>query len=99
MKRFLSFLGAAIIFFAGAASAQTKPPLRHLQDIPLPDLKEGDFDHFAVDVAGNRLFLTAEANNAVVVMDMKANKLVHTIPDIEEPHSMLLLPAAKQLWV
>jgi DNA-binding beta-propeller fold protein YncE len=70
-----------------------------LQTIPLPDLKAGDFDHFAVDLAGNRLFLTAEANNAVVVMDIKANKLIHTIPDLEEPHSMLFLPAAKQLWV
>src|SRR6202035_5563773 len=80
-------------------SAQTKPPLRLVQTIPLPDLKEGDFDHFAVDVAGNRMFLTAEANNAVVVMDLKTNKLIHTIPDLEEPHSMLFLPAAKQLWV
>src|SRR5882672_8863670 len=99
MKRFLSFLGAAIIFFAGVASAQTKPPLRHLQDIPLPDLKEGDFDHFAVDLAGNRLFLTAEENSTVVVLDTKTNKLIHTIPDLAAPHSMLFLPDAKQLWV
>jgi DNA-binding beta-propeller fold protein YncE len=70
-----------------------------LQTIPLPDLKAGDFDHFAVDLAGNRLFLTGEANNVVLVLDIKANKLIHTIPDLEEPHSMLFLPAAKQLWV
>jgi DNA-binding beta-propeller fold protein YncE len=70
-----------------------------LQTIPLPDLKEGDFDHFAVDVAGNRLFLTAEANNAVVVIDLATSKLIHTIPDLDEPHSMLFLPSAKQLWV
>ena len=100
MKRFLAFLVTAIvIFYAAAASAQSKPPLRLLQTISLPDLKAGDFDHFAVDLAGNRLFLTAEANNAVVVMDTKTNKLIHTIPDLEEPHSMLFLPAAKQLWV
>src|SRR5712664_4353551 len=100
MKRFLAFVGAAIIIFvAVTASAQSKPPLRLLQTISLPDLKTGDFDHFAVDLAGNRLFLTAEANNAVMVMDIKTNKLIHTIPDLEEPHSMLFLPAAKQLWV
>src|SRR6202521_3887067 len=101
MKRFLASLVAAmIVFIAVGASAQSKPPLRLLQTIPLPDLaKEGDFDHFAVDLAGNRLFLTAEANNAVVVLDIRANKLIHTIPDLEEPHSMLFLPAAKQLWV
>jgi DNA-binding beta-propeller fold protein YncE len=100
MKRFLaSFVAAMIVFIAVVAFAQSKPPLRLVQTIPLPDLKEGDFDHFAIDLAGNRLFLTAEANNAVVVLDTRANKLIHTIPDLEEPHSMLFLPAAKQLWV
>src|SRR5882762_9908736 len=100
MNRFLASVVAAIIaFFAVTASAQSKPPLRLLQTIPLPDLKDGDFDHFAVDLAGNRLFLTGEANNAVLVLDIRANKLIHTIPDIDEPHSMLFLPAAKQLWV
>ena len=100
MKRCLASLVAAmIVFFAIVASAQSKPPLRLVQTIPLPDLKEGDFDHFALDLAGKRLFLTAEANNAVVVLDTSANKWIHTIPDLDEPHSMLFLPAAKQLWV
>src|ERR1700688_4616788 len=100
MKRFpASLFAAKIVFIAVVASAQSKPPLRLVQTIPLPDLKEGDFDHFAIDLAGSRLFLTAEANNAVVVLDTRANKLIHTIPDLEEPHSMLFLPAAKQLWV
>ena len=100
MKRlFAFFVAAIIIFFAVPASAQSKPPLKLLQTIPLPDLKAGDFDHFAVDLAGNRLFLTGEANNAVLVLDIRANKLIHTISDVEEPHSMLYLPAAKQLWV
>src|ERR1700688_5292357 len=100
MKRFPAALFAAmIVFIAIVASAQSKPPLRLVQTIPLPDLKEGDFDHFALDLAGKRLFLTAEANNAVVVLDTSANKLIHTIPDLDEPHSMLFLPVAKQLWV
>jgi DNA-binding beta-propeller fold protein YncE len=100
MKRFLVSLAVVMIaFIAVTASAQSKSPLRLVQSIPLPDLKEGDFDHFAVDLAGNRLFLTGEANNAVYVMDLRANKLIHTIPDLDEPHSMLFLPASKQLWV
>lgn len=99
MKRFLAYLVVAISFFGFDAAAQTKPPLRLVQTIPLPDLKEGDFDHFAVDLAGNRLFLTGEDNNAVYVMDLRANKLIHTITDLDAPHSMLFLPAAKQLWV
>jgi len=100
MNRFLaSVVAAIIVFFAVKATAQSKPPLRLLQTIPLPDLKAGDFDHFAVDLAGNRLFLTGEANNSVLVLDIRTNKLIHTIADVDEPHSMLYLPAAKQLWV
>jgi DNA-binding beta-propeller fold protein YncE len=100
VKRFLAFLVAAkIIFFAVAASAQTKPPLRLLQTIPLPDLKGGDFDHFEADLSGNRLFLAAEDNDAVDVFDIRANKLIHTIRDVDTPHSLFYLPAAKQLWV
>ena len=100
MKRLLaSLVAAVIVLIASLASAQSKPPLRLLHTIPLPDFKEGDFDHFALDLAGKRLFLTAEANNAVVVLDTSANKLIQTIPDLDEPHSMLFLPAAKQLWV
>jgi DNA-binding beta-propeller fold protein YncE len=65
----------------------------------MPDLKAGDFDHFAIDLAGGRLFLTGEANNVVEVFDLKTNKLAHTINDVDEPHSMLYLPESKQLWV
>jgi len=88
------------VILAAPAFTQNKPPLKLVQTIPLPELKkDGDFDHFAVDLAGNRLFLTAEANNAVVVIDISANKSIHTLSDLDEPHSMLFLPAAKQLWV
>src|SRR5260370_30988736 len=100
MKRFLaSLIAANVILFAVAASAQTKPPLRLLQTIPLPDLKGGDFNHFAVDLSGNRLFLTAEANNAVEVFDTRANQLIHSIRDVDTPHSLLYVPAANQLWL
>ena len=100
MKRFLVFLIVAnTVFFPVRAWAQTKPPLRLLQTIPLPELKGGDFDHFAVDLSGNRLFLTAEENNAVEVFDIRTNTLIHTIRNVDTPHSLLYLAATKQLWV
>ena len=100
MKRYLSGLTAAgVILCVALVWAQQKPPLRYLQSIPVPDLKAGDFDHFAIDLPGNRLFSTAEENDAVEVFDIKANKLIHTIRDLDAPHSLLYLPAAKQLWI
>lgn len=98
MKKLIAFF-LAVSISALPAFAQKTPPLRYLQSIPMPDLKAGDFDHFAIDLAGNRLFLTGEANNVVEVFDLKTNKLSHTIKDVDEPHSMLYLPESKQLWV
>ena len=98
MKKLAAFF-LVITLLSIPAFAQKTPPLRYLQSIPMPDLKAGDFDHFAIDLAGNRLFLTAEDNSLVEVFDLKANKLTHTIKDVDTPHSMLYLPESKQLWV
>jgi DNA-binding beta-propeller fold protein YncE len=82
------------------AQAETTPaPLKLLQTIPIPGLKDGDFDHFAADLAGHRLFLTAEKNSAVEVFDLNANKLIHTITGLDEPHSMLYRADLKKLFV
>jgi DNA-binding beta-propeller fold protein YncE len=100
VKRFITVLIAAITtYFAFPAWSQTKPPLRLLQTIPLPELKGGDFDHFDVDLSGNRLFLSAEENSAVEVFDIRTNTLIHTIRQVDTPHSLLYLPATKELWV
>src|SRR5215472_1715022 len=81
------------------ASAEDKPPLELLHTIPLPQLHDGDFDHFTVDVAGNRLFSTAEENEKVLVFDLKENKLIHSIDDLKAPHSMLYRADLKKLFV
>jgi DNA-binding beta-propeller fold protein YncE len=91
----------AIILLASAigAGGQSRAPLELLQSIPLPTLHDGDFDHFAVDLASHRLFLTAEKNAAVEVFDLQKNELVHTLTDIDEPHSMLYRADLKKLYV
>jgi hypothetical protein len=78
------------ILFAVKIRARAAEPLRLLQAIPMPGLKGGDFDHFAVDLTGHRLFLIAEKNPAVEVFDLHTNKLIHTLTGIEESHSMLI---------
>src|SRR5712671_3207318 len=95
----VTVLASVLLALAIGAWAQTKAPLVLLQTIPLPNLHDGDFDHFAVDLAGHRLFLTAEKNAAVEVFDLQTNKLIHTLTDIEEPHSMLYRADLKKLFV
>src|SRR5712675_595667 len=85
-----------------AQSQQKEPakaPVKLLHSIPLPDLKDGDFDHLAIDLQGNRLFATAEENSKVEVFDTKTNKLIHTIDGLKAPHSLLFRGDLKKLFV
>jgi DNA-binding beta-propeller fold protein YncE len=97
MKMTLTVL--AFVVLSGLVSAQMKPPLVPAEAISLPVLQEGDFDHFAVDLDGRRLFLAAEKNAAVEIFDLKSNKLIHALTDLDEPHSMLFRGDLKKLFV
>ena len=100
MKKTAVMILAAMLFaLVAGAWAQQKPVLEPLQTIPLPELKDGDFDHFTADVAGDRLFSTAEENSKVLVLDLKTNKLIHTISDLKAPHSLLYRADLKKLFV
>jgi hypothetical protein len=93
------FLFAVWVAFALTAWSEDKPLLELVASTPLPELHDGDFDHFALDQGGNRLFSTAEENSKVLVFDLKTNKLIHTIADLKAPHSMLFRADLKKLFV
>jgi len=100
VKRSLALLVlVAFVTFAIGALAQDKSPLTLSNTIALPQLHDGDFDHFVVDVAGNRLFATAEENSKVLVFDLNTNKLIHSIDDLKAPHSMLYRADVNKLFV
>jgi DNA-binding beta-propeller fold protein YncE len=65
----------------------------------LPDVKSGDFDHFALDADGSRLFLTGEENHSIEVFDLATNKRLESVKGIDTPHSMLYLPNPNELLV
>ena len=94
-----TLLSTILLAFAISVSAQDKAPLRLLHSTPLPELHDGDFDHLTADVAGNRLFVTAEENSKVLVFDLKTDKLIHTFADLKAPHSMLYRADLKKLFV
>src|SRR5882762_9733661 len=85
--------------FPVALRAREKELLKLVDAIPLPDLREGDFDHFALDLEGHRLFLTAEQNGKVFVFDTNTNKLIHTISDLKAPHSAVYRADSRKLFV
>jgi DNA-binding beta-propeller fold protein YncE len=93
-------LVTAIFVLIVGVWAQNKAPLVLKQTIPVSGItKEGDFDHFAVDVQGNRLFIMGEDNSVVEIIDLGAGKLIHTISDVKAPHSGVYRGDLKKLFV
>jgi len=85
--------------FAVGSSAQDAAPLKLVATIPLTGLHDGDFDHFAPDIEGHRLFLTGEENEKVLVLDTATNKLIHTIEDVKAPHAILYRKDLKKMFI
>jgi DNA-binding beta-propeller fold protein YncE len=97
--RVITLVTALLILIVGVR-AQDKAPLALKQTIPVSGLtKEGDFDHFAVDLVGQRLFLTGEDNSVVEIFDLAAGKQIHTISDVKAPHSMVYRGDLKKLFI
>ncbi len=99
MKRYLLAMIMLLLPLAAGLSAQEKLPLKLVGTIPIPGLKDGDFDHFAIDVEGQRLFLTAEENGKVQVFDTNSNRLIHTIEDLKAPHAIFYRQDLKKCFI
>src|SRR5712692_11119928 len=99
MRRMQVAVMALSVTLAVNSKAQDHTPLKLVKTIPLPGLQDGDFDHFAPDVDGHRLFLTGEENGKVLVLDSSANKLIHTIEEVKAPHAILYRKDLKKLFI
>jgi DNA-binding beta-propeller fold protein YncE len=87
----------AVMVFSGWMYAQIEP-LRLKTSVPLPDIK-GDFDHFAADLSGGRLFLAAEERKSVEVFDLKTGKHIKSISGFDTPHAIVYSPEKDTLLV
>jgi DNA-binding beta-propeller fold protein YncE len=71
--------------------------LRLVETIPLPT--EGYMDHLSYDLKNQHLFLSAENNKEVVVVDMKAGKVIQVTKVSGNPRKPFFDPASNELWV
>src|ERR1700675_2679521 len=69
-------------------TAKGTQPLKLVTTTPLPGFT-GDFDHFALDLNGKRLFLTAEDHKTVEVFDLDGKHL-HSITGFDTPHPAMV---------
>jgi DNA-binding beta-propeller fold protein YncE len=97
----ISVFVAAILTLAWnpPAQAQAATPMKQIQSIPLPKV-EGYFDHMAVDIKGQRLFVTGEHQRTLEVIDLRAGQVIHTITGFGgDPRKTLYLPKTNEIWV
>jgi DNA-binding beta-propeller fold protein YncE len=76
---------------------QQNAPLKLVKTIDVPGARH--WDHFGVDLKGNRLFVTSEEEPAVEVFDLKTYEHLKTLSDFKEPHNVLPFPDLKQIYV
>jgi DNA-binding beta-propeller fold protein YncE len=82
---------------AGAPVPQT--PLRLAGHVDIPGYT-GDFDHFAYDQEGDRLFLAGEEGKRLLVFRLSTGELLKTITQgVDTPHSLLWMADRNELLV
>jgi DNA-binding beta-propeller fold protein YncE len=77
--------------------AQDKAPLRLVQTITVPGVRK--WDHFGVDLKGNRLFAASEEEPAVEVFDLRTNQHLQSLTEFKEPHNVLPFPELNKIFV
>src|ERR1035437_7081292 len=93
-----------ILLLASALGGQcyicAQQPLTLVQSIEMPEVPAGPYaDHMALDLKGQRLFATPQANKAVDVLDLKTGKVLHTIRGFGNPHAILYREDRNRLFV
>src|SRR5437879_8817000 len=84
---------------SAAVPAEKNPRMRLVQSIPLANV-EGYFDHMAVDIKGQRLFVPGEHKRTIEVIDLRSGKDIHTITGFGgDPRKTIYLAQTNEIWV
>jgi DNA-binding beta-propeller fold protein YncE len=97
LVKLLTISALLLLGFNAKVRAQDKSPMKLVATTPLPGFA-GDFDHFAVDLKGKRLFLTAEDHKTVEVFDLDG-KRIKSITGFGQPHAIHFMPDGNKFIV
>src|SRR4029077_8038384 len=89
----------------GQQPASQQLPMMHMsgilglvETIPLPG--DGYMDHLAVDVKGQRLFISGEAEKTLITVDLGEGKVIHVTEGLSAmPKKPFFLPETNEIWV
>jgi len=94
---FASILSLCLVF-AFAHVKKKEVSLKLTKTIVLPNIK-GGFDLMAADVQGKRLFISAQDNHSVEVIDLGGMKPIISLPGFQEPKWVAYRPESNRLYV
>jgi DNA-binding beta-propeller fold protein YncE len=86
------------IMAAAVAAGQVSSTLTLTTHIALPNV-DGRMDHFAADVKGERLFVSALGNHTGEVIDVKAGRRLRTLSGLDEPQGQFFDPTTSRLYI
>src|ERR1700726_4596715 len=107
MKKILAILVTFLTVFIPKAQGQQSQqlPMMHMSGllglaeiIPLPG--DGYMDHLTVDVKGQRLFISGEAEKSLIAVDLRVGKVIHVTKGLPAmPKKPFYLPETNEIWV
>src|SRR5438445_13614104 len=99
MKKYLMIFCTLWMISIPLAQAQISPPLKPIQTIPLPNV-EGYFDHPAVDIKGQRLFILGEYQKTIEIGYLCSGKVIHSITGLDGNRCRVnYIPQSNDIWV
>src|SRR5690349_8372186 len=101
VKRFVTVLAVVLLAAGLPGHAQqmrdTRLPLKELADITLPG-NPTRLDYQSYDSQRHLLFIAHLGDSDVVVVDTKARRVVATIPNVNQVHGVLVVPAQHMVY-
>jgi DNA-binding beta-propeller fold protein YncE len=90
--------GAAAFVLTRGPSAPNSPlPLRTVHELALPG-DNSRFDYASLDAQRGLLFVAHLGASEVIEIDVRANKVVRTIPNLSDVHGVLVVPALRRVY-
>jgi hypothetical protein len=97
MKRTLTAALILAVFSPCAVEAQSASPLTLQRTIELP-AGTAKFDHFAIDLKTDRLYIAATGNHSVEVLDLGTGKVVESVSALGKPHGLFWNPSTNSIY-
>ena len=98
LRSVLLVSAAAALYPIAQAQEREAPPVREVQEIPLPGV-QGRLDHFTIDAKRKRVIFSGLGNNTVQVVDAFAGRMIHQIDGLAQPQGTLYLAEWDKLFV